>query len=278
MISTSEPLHSGRAGFSAGGEELATFNFLNPLAGRDNWRQSALEKAQLVTAVQNLEIPAAVTGTKTHRFDKDRVGYFGHSQGGIVGALLLGVEHRIHGAFLSGAGAGFAPSIIEKTEPVELARVMKTLLSLPEDEVLDRFHPIPSLLQIWVEVSEPLNYGRAWRHRRGKRVPHLVATSGLTDPYTPRRTHWALAAAFEFPVVEPSAEAIEVLSLLRLATTGGPARANLMSADGAALTAGLLQYPDDGHFAVFTNPDAQEAYRLFFETLWDGPPIAQVRR
>lgn len=278
MLATSEPLHLGRAGFSAGSEELGTFNFLNPLAGRDNWRQSALEKAQLVSAVANLVVPAAVSGFKTLYFDEDNVSYFGHSQGGIVGSIFVGVEHRIRGAFLSGAGAGFAPSLIEKVEPVRLEVVVRTLLGLPDDEVIDRFHPIPTLLQIWIEPSEPLNYGRLWRERSDRPTPHLVATSGLLDPYTPKRTHWGLAGGFGLPLIEPVSEPVEIVDLLAIGTASGPAAGNLVDGRGQPLTAGLLQYPDDGHFAVFSNPDAQEAYRLFFETVHAGVPRAQVRR
>ncbi len=278
MLATSEPLHRGRAGYIPGSEEIGTFNFLNPVAGRDNWRQSALEKAQLVHSVENLDLPASITGFKSVYFDEHRVSYFGHSQGGIVGALFVGVEHRIEGAFLSGAGAGFAPSLIEKTEPVSLEVILRTLLDLPDDEHVDRFHPVPNLLQIFIEPSEPLNYGRLWRERRDRPTPHLVATSGLLDPYTPKRTHWGLAGAFGLPVIEPASEPVEVLQLLDVQPSAGPASGNLRSGDGQALTAGLLQYPDDGHFAVFTNPDAQEAYRLFFETLQQGVPTAQVRR
>lgn len=277
MLATSEPLHRGRAGFEEGSEEIGTFNFLNPLAGRDNWRQSALEKAQLVHSVVNLGIPAAVSGFKNVPFDEERVSYFGHSQGGIVGAIFVGVEHRIDGAFLSGAGAGFAPSLIEKTEPVSLEQVVRTLLSLPDDEVVDRFHPVPNLLQIWIEPSEPLNYGRLWRERSERPTPHLVATSGLLDPFTPKRTHWGLAGAFALPLVTPVSEPVEIIDLLGVGQAEGPARGNLVDGQGRRLTAGMLQYPNDGHFAVFSNPDAQEAYRLFFETLASGAPTAQVR-
>ena len=127
---------------------------------------------------------------------------------------------------------------------------------------VDRFHPVPNLLQIFIEPSEPLNYGRLWRERRDLPTPHLVATSGLLDPYTPKRTHWGLAGAFGLPVVEPAAEEVEILRLLDVDPSAGPAVGNLSSGGDQPLTAGLLQYADDGHFAVFSNPDAQEAYRI----------------
>lgn len=276
MLSSSEPLHLGRDGFIAGAEQVNTFNFLNPVAGRDNWRQSALEKVQLVSAARNIAIPASVAGQAVS-FDPEQVHYFGHSQGGIVGAIFMGLEQRIGGAFLSGAGGGFAPSIIDKTEPVNLPQVLRTLVGLPDDEPVDRFHPIPNLMQIWVEPLEPLNYGPLWRERTEGYRPHLVMTSGLQDDYTPPRNHAGMAATFGLPTVEPVAEHLEVVELLGITPVPGPASGNQRGVGGAPLTAGLLQYPDDGHFAVFYNPDAQEAYRLFFETIQAGTPTARSR-
>lgn len=276
MLSISEPLHRTRAGYREGQEEILTFNFFNPLAGRDNWRQSAVEKVQLVSLAQSLVVPAAVTGDAELRFDPAQVSYFGHSQGGIAGALFVAVEDRITGAFLSGAGAGFQASLVEKVDPIAIRDVLKTVLKGPEDEEIDRFHPAITLLQTWVDPADPVNYGHLWRERRGP-VPHLVVTSGLKDTFTPKRCHGALAAAFGLPLAAPVSEPVEVIDLLGPAPAGEVLEGNLQSADGAPLTAGVLQYPDDGHFAVFFNPDAQDAMRGFFTSLHDGVPAVRVK-
>jgi hypothetical protein len=275
MFAVSEPLHAGRVGFDGeGSEQLATFNFLNPVAGRDNWRQSALEKVQLVTAVENLGLSADVTGDRAVAFDPEQVGYMGHSQGGIVGAIYLGLEDRIRGAFLSGAGAGFAASLPLKTEPVSLPEVMSSLLSLPEGETVDRFHPVLALMQLWVEELEPINYGPLWRHRSARRTPHLVATSGLRDDYTPPTTHAGLAAAFELPLITPVAEPFEIVELIGAGNSEGPAAGNVTDGRGESLTAGMLQFPNDGHFAIYSNVAGRASYLRFFETLISGVPEA----
>jgi len=276
MLSISEPLQEGRAGYTEAGVGLNTFNFLNPMAGRDYWRKSTLEKVQLISVARNLAIPATVAG-RAVRFDPEQVHYFGHSQGGIVGAILLGVEQRIGGAFLSGAGGGFASSIIEKTEPVDLSEVLRSLVGLPDEEPVDRFHLIPNLMQIWVEPLEPLNYAALWRERVEGHRPHVVMSSGLMDLDTPPRTHAGLATVFGLQTVEPVALHLDVAELQGITPVPGPAVGNQQGIAGEPLTAGLLQYPDDGHFAVFYNPDAQEAYRLFFETIQSGAPTARVR-
>lgn len=279
LLTTSEPLHFGREGYVEGQEEILTFNFFNPVAGRDNWRQSAIEKVQLVSlAASGLVVPANVAGTvQDVRLDPARVSYFGHSQGGITGALFVAVEDRIQGAFLSGAGAGFQASLVEKVEPVAIKDAIKVVIGIPResDDDIDVFHPVIALLQSWVDPADPINYGSLWRDRQGK-VPHLVATSGLLDTFTPASCHAGLAASFGMPLALPIVQELPVLALLGVPAGAAVLEGNLLTVDGAPLTAGLLQYPDDGHFAVFENPAAQRAMRTFFTTLQAGVPSVRV--
>lgn len=275
MMAVSEPLHRTRAGHREGQEETLTFNFFNPLAGRDNWRQSALEKVQQVTVLSTLSF--AGVGGATVRMDPDQIGYFGHSQGGIVGGLFIAIEPRLTGALLSGAGAGFAPSLIEKTDPVVIADVLKLVLQIPEDEPIDTFHPVPALLQTFVDEADPLNYGALWRRTAG--APHLLATSGLTDTFTPKRNHAGLAGAFGLPLAAPVAEPLEVLGVLGIDDVVGTVTGNLVDAgDGDEVrTAAMVQYPQDGHFAIFTNPAAHQLFTHFFQTLReDGVPTIRT--
>ena len=277
LLAVSEPLHRTRAGYRAGQEDMLTFNFFNPVAGRDNWLQSAMEKVQLVTVVEGLTVPVEVSGaTAPLELDAASVSYLGHSQGGIAGALFIAVEPRVTGAFLSGAGAGFQASLVEKTDPVEIATVLRTVLSMPEGDVVDRFHPVIALLQTLVDPADPLNVGDLWRHRSGP-VPHLVMSSGLKDTFTPPRCHGALAAAFGLPLAEPIAAPVPVLELVGIAPGPVTLEGNLTTDDGAPLTAGVLQYPEDGHFAIYRNPDAANAVRRFLSTLQSGVPSARVR-
>ncbi|MCC7073438.1 MAG: hypothetical protein IT383_19155 [Deltaproteobacteria bacterium] len=276
LLAVSEPLHRTRAGYRAGQEDMLTFNFFNPVAGRDNWLQSAMEKVQLVTVVSSLSVPGEVSGGAPLSFDAASVSYLGHSQGGIAGALFLAVEDRITGAFLSGAGAGFQASLVEKTDPVEIATVLRTVLSMPDDDAVDRFHPVIALLQTLVDPADPLNVGDLWRYRSGA-VPHLVVSSGLKDTYTPPRCHGALAAAFGLPVAEPISVPVPVLELVGIEAGPLTLEGNLSTVDGAPLTGGVLQYPEDGHFAIYRNADAANAVRRFLTTLQSGVPSVRVR-
>ncbi|MBM4281158.1 MAG: hypothetical protein FJ137_10500 [Deltaproteobacteria bacterium] len=278
MLAISEPLHRTREGYREGQENVLTFNFFNPLAGRDNWRQSALEKVQLVNAIGSLAF-VDEDGAQ-QRFDPAHVGYFGHSQGGIVGALFVAVEDRIEGAFLSGAGAGFAQSLVEKTDPPPaIADVLRLVLQAPDGEPIDRFHPVPAILQTFVDESDPLNYGPLWRHRSGRRTPHLIATSGLQDTFTPPRNHEGLAGSFELPLADPVEQPLAVLDRLGIDGVGNRwVEGNTTTDDGEPLTAALVQFADQGHFAVFYDPAAQNMVTDFFASLWQGTPAVRTRR
>lgn len=276
MLAISEPMHLGREGYREGQENTATFNFFNPLAGRDNWRQSALEKVQLVTMVETLQVENADGGVET--FDPDHVGYFGHSQGGIVGGQFVPMESRLRGAFLSGAGAGFATSMVEKVDPPPaIADILRLVLKIPDEEEIDLFHPVPAILQTFVDDADPLNYGAAWRADRERFTQHLVVTSGLLDTFTPKRNHAALAGAFGIPLAAPIAEPVPALDLLGIGTVGEEFSGNIVSVRLAPSTVGMVQFPGDGHFAVFNNLAAQQMFTDFFTTMFSGDEVPDIR-
>lgn len=273
MLAVSEPLHRTRRGYAAGEEELQTFNFVNPLAGRDNWRQSVLEKVQQVTFAQALEMDASERGGEAIRFDPARIGYFGHSQGGIVGAMFVALEDRIAGAFLSGAGAGFSRSLVDKTDPVVIGDLLKAFLLMPAAEPLDAYHPVLALLQTWIEPAEPLNYGANWRHRDQSFTPHLVVSAGLRDTFTPPATQAGLVGAFGLPPVGPRPRDWEVLALMGLSDVSEGSAGFLRSDRGDPLSAGVLSFAEEGHFAVYDTARGQASFRRFFDTLRQGSPV-----
>ncbi|MBI5497556.1 MAG: hypothetical protein HY904_21270 [Deltaproteobacteria bacterium] len=275
-VSISQPLHRTRDGYRAGSEELATFNFLNPQAGTGNWRQSALESIAQLHSISTLVVPAGIAadGTELH-FRDDLKLFFGHSQGGITGAIMTGVETDLDLAILSGAGGGFAESILEKTEPVVLAAAIRVLLGLPDEETLDEFHPLLTLLQSLGEVLEPLNAAPRY-YAPGRKPPNVLIYSGLLDEYTPPRTHGPLAAAAGIPVVEPVYQAVPPEVLRGLAAVSSPVTGD-MSVDVVAATAGLVQWPNNGHFAVYENSAATGTAQEFLRSLVDTG-VAQIVR
>ena len=66
----------------------------------------------------------SVGGLPNLKFDQDKLVYFGHSQGTVIGGPVLAFEHDygtpLMGVVWSGSGAELALSILNKTEPIDI--------------------------------------------------------------------------------------------------------------------------------------------------------------
>ncbi|MFO0675441.1 MAG: hypothetical protein U0169_02830 [Polyangiaceae bacterium] len=114
--------------------ELLFYNFGNLLAGRTNGRQGAVDvvqQARLFTD-SKVTIPADVArGGSPVRFDGSKVLFFGHSQGGLNGALFLAADARARGGVLSGSGSMITTALLAKTKPEpSVASALRLLLQL----------------------------------------------------------------------------------------------------------------------------------------------------
>ena len=126
-----------------------------------------------------------------------------------------------------------------------------------------------SLLQGWIDPSDPVNYGAyAIEAPRLDFLPkHILSTEGLRDTYVSPGSIEALALSMRVPLLAPVSRAIPSYELLGLPVMGPSVSLNV--ADGRA-TAGLLQFPEDGHFAVFDNEVGRTRIRGFFASLREG--------
>lgn len=258
----------------SGCEQLLFFNFLNPVAGRDNVRQSALDYVTLLRFVQGLQIPGEETlHGEPITFDRDNVMFMGHSQGGLNGPLFMAVEPTVRGGMLSGAGASIAISVEQKTDPASIAAPVSGLLGLPDEDPLDRWHPVLMLIQTFIEPGDGLNYARFWfaEPPPGYAPKSVFMTVGLEDTYTPPETTFALAVAGRVPVITPEITPIEGLGFVGASQTELPPYAGNV-ADRQA-TAGLAQYQGEGHFLIFEVPSARQRYGRFLNSLaTEDPP------
>lgn len=238
--------------------QLLFFNFIQPSAGRDNVRQSALDYVTLLKLARSLEIrPNQSMAGLTVTLDTENVTYMGHSQGGLNGALFLAIEPTVKGAMLSGAGGGLDLAVERKKLPVDISAPFAGLLGLGSDDVLDRWHPTLMLIESYIGPGEPLNYARFWFDEPwpGHKPKSAFLTIGLEDLYTPAELNFALTTAARVPVVDPVYAPIEGNDILRLEPTFPPYRGNV--ANGQA-SAGLAQYEGQGHFVIFDIPSAQQ--------------------
>lgn len=239
--------------------DLHTFNFLNPASARAVLRQSALDFIYLARVLGQGPVELQVRGEQEILLDTSLMSFHGHSQGGLTGALAgpwLGNELR--SLFLSGAGGGLSVTIVERKQGFDAQALLADILGVETADV-DTFHPVVGLLQWIVDVTDTINYGPYWfktePNWQGSPL-HVFMTEGLLDEYTPPRTAESLAASARLPFLYPVGQSSEAQDLRGLEPVIPPASANCRAWDDQGMTCGLAQYPKDGHFAIYDNPDA----------------------
>lgn len=276
-VASIDQIHHGprNAGACSGNDSACVsrlvFNFLQPAAGRDNIRQSAIDYITLSRVMSELNVSAGQTqADQAIKINGDQIMFMGHSQGGLNGPLFMAVEPQVLGGVLSGAGANIAISLEQKTKPININQLIGLALGI-SDETLDRWHPALALLQTFIEPGDSANYGRFWFTEvpEGFRAKSILMTAGLLDDYTPPDTIFSLAVSGRVPIVSPVTQSIDALDFLGVPPAGRSPVANVASGEA---TAGLLQYEDQGHFLVFDLPEVQNRYGQFLEQLANRPP------
>jgi len=272
VIGIDQPLHGNRVNppLSASDLDLASFNFFNPDEGRTNFRQSAVDSFVLTRLIKTggLYVTSGIspTGQKIV-FDTNDIVFIGHSQGGITGTLYAALEPGIRGAVLSGDGGDLSLTILYRKSP-NIKQPVELLFNIPPTESLTTFHPLIGLVQMLVDVTDPINYGHYLINPFPGGAPKdVILTEGLLDPYAPPVTTEALAVASGIPLIQPVSHPVEGFTIIGLSTFTPPVNDNVTAPDGTKVTAGLLQFPYDDHFAIFTDTTAIYKYSGFLQSL-----------
>lgn len=276
-----DQIHHGARNPTATDPSILFFNIPNPLAARDNNRQSALDIVQQARLVPGLTFDTGLVERDGMpvRFDPAQTWFMGHSQGGLNGPIFLAIDDGARAAVLSAASSVITPSLIEKVEPLVIPDIVVALLNLPGGDYMQAFalegftveHPVATLLQTWLEASDASNYAHLVfsSPREGFAPKSVLMTEGLRDAFSPPTSIEALAGAMRTPVVQPVGSPLVSLRLAGVDPVAPPVTGNVA---GGAATAGLLQFPDDGHFAIFDNETAEAQYLGFFGSLLEGGP------
>jgi hypothetical protein len=154
-------------------EDLNIYNFLNPIAQRDNLRQSAVELTIVPDILKQLNVDmgecemgdqagddwvkGAVTGMAS--FDQGHLAMLSHSMGSSISVLGLATDPRYRVAILSGAGGSLIENVVYKAQPFPVY-VAGALLDLPSDCRIDEFPAPVSLLQWATESSDAQVFAR----------------------------------------------------------------------------------------------------------------------
>jgi len=234
----------------------AYFDFINPYAGRDNTLQGAADGFQLLRLAHALAAPL--------QLDSAHIVFLGHSQGGLTGAPFIAAEPELAAAAISGTGGTLAITVLVRKDPIDFKSVAELLLGINGKESLEPFHPVLAVIQTFAEAADPISYGRHFaREPLGGGARAVLMTEGLLDPYTAAQASEALGAAALFdiggtPAHQSDAFLARGLSVDPLPHTVAP---------GTGL---LLQFPNDGHFAMFDNAVARCRVEGFLQSALAG--------
>jgi predicted esterase len=272
VISIDGVVHGPRAGEDDGSPEERFYNFGNPLAGRDNSRQEAIDNFQLVRLAQSVDVAVAPETGDPIRFDPEGISFFGHSQGAITGALFVPFEPDLAAAVLSGAGAHLLLTLLRKEGGLDIPTLLELILNDGAYGSIDEFHPVLTLVQTYIEPADPLAYTRYYLREppAGVGPRNVYLSYGVGDTYTPNITTRVLAAAAGFApagtLIDPY-EALEIYSAV--SPLDPPVCENTEGPAGISTTVVVQyqpRYGDDGHFVVFDHMTARRQSVGFLAT------------
>jgi hypothetical protein len=193
---------------------------------------------------------------------------------------MLPYEPDVTTAVLSGNGAYLTESLLNKTEPFNIAGALPyALLDANSEGKLDggTFHPVLAIFQMFFERVDGINFAYRIQDEPTESVPnghHVFMTYGLLDNYSPEPTQKAYVRAADLTVVGDD------LATLGQSRVQPPLSENA-DLDGTLRTIGVRQYipssDEDGHFVAFdSNKGRPDVLRFLLQALsGQSPQIGQ---
>ena len=181
---------TGRGAESNDSPNNLFYNFANPYAARDNALQGAVDQMSLAKLAAALDLKDPTLGSDLE-IDPHRIEFWGHSQGATEGSIAGPYVTEIGAMVFSGQGASLIDALLTKTNPVNIAASVPYALSDLDPVQPTRlrdgiFHPVLSLLQMYVDPADPLTHAAQLAPTKAG-GHHLFQVYGLGDTYAPRR-------------------------------------------------------------------------------------------
>lgn len=267
-----------------GASDIAYLNFNNLPAGRDLFRQGAIEQRMFIAALSKLSIPPATVaacagvtlpaGETEFHFDSSHVFAQGQSMGGMYTNIIGAVEPAIQAAIPTGAGGYWSHFILITPLMGGVAGAVGTvLLGTPAE--LTFMHPALQVFETAWEAADPMVYmPRLARYPLpGHPVRSIYEPVGLGDSFFPTETYDAMALAYGH---QQAGDEVWPTMQQGLALSGRsgilpyPVSNNLLSANGTKYTGVVVQYPGDGVYdphALYSQLDeVKYQYGCFLST------------
>ncbi|MCB9508356.1 MAG: hypothetical protein H6698_07150 [Myxococcales bacterium] len=245
------------------------FNYLNPTAGRTVFRQQVVDTAYFVRVLRE-----GLAGTAVgDAIDASHLVYAGHSQGGIVGAFVAGVETEFEAYVLNGTGTYISVTITERVDPVDIPALFEEFFGLGRP--MDVQHPLAALVQLGLEVVEPHNYAREWPGHDGRPGGVSVFISnGWNDVTTFPPSMDAMAIAGDLDVVAPAGWDPDPYNVWdRPLEVEMPISGNREGRDGTPRTAVTFLDLDGDHHTLSENERVLAAAVRFLTSAIVGTPV-----
>lgn len=286
--------HGGLRNVTGTDEQFLIFNFQNPVAMRDNIRESALELVLLAHMLGAFEVEAGscpdleLPEGQGARFDTDTVVLMGHSMGATIGPLTLATEPIYKAGVFSGAGGSWIANVIHKLEPLPVRPVARLLVGYRGRDLHEHDPVLALLLQWGGESADPPVYARRTIHEpvEGESPRHVLMVQGVADTYILPPMANALSLSLGLDLAGPELDrthpvAGEFTPLADLLDLTGRQRVDLPAAGNIAgeppVTAVVVQHLEDGiengHEVFFQLDPPKHQYECFLRTLTSGTPL-----
>ncbi|HJN78339.1 MAG TPA: hypothetical protein QGF58_30785 [Myxococcota bacterium] len=263
--------HGGLRNVSGADEQFLMFNVLNPVAMRDNVRQSAVELAIAPLLVDELVIDSRDCPGASEESRLEARVLMGHSMGATIAPLAV-VPGGYEAMVLSGAGGSWTENVVHKQSPIEVRPIAEAMLGV---EDLDEFDPVLNLLQWAGESADPPVYGRDIVDAG----VHVLMLQGIVDTYILPPIANATSLGLELDLGgDPLEEDLVYEPLGSLLSWSGAEHVELPFR-GDPVTRVVVQHPEDGildgHEVVFQSEAPKLQLEHFLETLAEGVPEVQ---
>jgi hypothetical protein len=262
------------------------FNFQNPDAARGNPLQGAADVLSVLRLVSQGSLASAEeTNADAIVIDPARVVLYGHSQGSTHMSMALPFS-SVPGAVLSGNGGGLVEALLNKTNPVNIARVLPYVIQDADDNGTLRMgdkHPVLALLQQYIDPADPLNFAPLLvvRPEEDQGLKSVFQTFGLDDTYAPPATLARYIYAAEQMILAPAPSGLnaQAQNVVSVAQSTDPVTANVtIDSQTASLVARQYTPVSDGHFVADEVEQANRDVMGFLASLLaEEPPTVPVQ-